>query len=57
MITLEISTHGGDVDNVKVENYDVEAVVNELNDDSVHSIAFGQNIYSRIDIKNIKVLE
>lgn len=57
MITLEISTHSGGTDIVEVEEYNVEDVVEQLNDNEIMAIAFGDNIYSRIDIKNIRVIE
>lgn len=51
---IEISTHSGDIDVIEVENYNAQEVVEELNNNEVHAIAFGDNVYSRIDIKNIK---
>lgn len=54
MIQLEVSTHSGDIDIVEVDQYDADDVVAQLNDDNVQAIAFGNNVYSRIDIKNIK---
>lgn len=57
MITLEISTHSSsEVDIIEVEEYDVEDVANKINDESIQAIVFGNNIYSRIDLKNIKVI-
>lgn len=57
MIKLEISTHSGDVDLVEVEDYDAHEVANKINDTSIQAIVFGNNVYSRIDLKNIKVIE
>ncbi len=56
MIKLEVSTHSGDIDIVSVEEYDPEAMAQKLNDDEVHSILIGDNIYSRIDVRNIKLI-
>lgn len=56
MIKLEISTHSGDRDTVIVDKYNAEEVADLLNSDT-HAILFGDNIYSRIDIKNIRKLE
>lgn len=57
MIKLEVSTHSGDVDIVEVEEYDVNDITQKRNDNSIEAIAIGNNSYSRIDIKNIKVIE
>lgn len=54
MIHLEISTHSGDADIVEVDAYDANEVAKKINDDSIQAIVFGDNVYSRIDIKNIK---
>lgn len=54
MIELEISTHSGDIDVIKVDEYEPQEMATKLNDNDVHSILIGDNIYSRIDIKNIK---
>lgn len=52
---LEITTHSSnEVDIVEVESYDSEKVADQLNDNDIHAIAIGNNVYSRIDIKNIK---
>lgn len=57
MIKLEISTHGGEVDIVEVDEYNVEDITDKRNDNTLESIAIGNHSYSRIDLKNIKVLE
>lgn len=54
MTKLEISTHSGDSDIVKVDEYNALEVADKLNDNDTQAIAFGDNVYSRIDIKNIK---
>lgn len=51
---LEISTHSGDIDFVEVETYKADEMAEQLNDDSIQAIAIGNNVYSRIDLKNIK---
>ena len=56
MIKLEISTHSGDTDTVLVGNYNAEEVADLLNSDT-QALVFGENVYSRIDIKNIRKLE
>lgn len=57
MIKLEISTHSGDVDIVEVEEYNADELESKLNDHEIYAIKMGSNIYSRIDVKNIKVIE
>ena len=54
MIKLEISTHSGDVDVVDVEDYNANAVAEKLNNNDVQAVVFGDNVYSRIDVKNVK---
>lgn len=57
MLKLEISTHSGDVDIVEVESYDAEEIANQINNNEILAIPIGKNVYSRIDIKNIRPLE
>lgn len=57
MTKLEVSTHGGEVDVVEVVEYNVEDITNKRNDSTIESIAIGNHSYSRIDLKNIKVIE
>ena len=57
MIKLEITTHSGGSDVVEVEEYNAQEVAESLNDHEKLAIAFGDNVYSRIDIKNIKIAE
>lgn len=57
MLKLEISTHSGDVDIVEVESYDAEEIANQINSNEILAIPIGKNVYSRIDIKNIRPLE
>lgn len=57
MIRLNITTHSGENDIVEVETYDANDMVERLNNNEIHAIAIGDNIYSRIDLKNIKVIE
>lgn len=54
MIKIEISTHSGDVDVVEVEDYNADAVAEKLNNNEVQAVVFGDNVYSRIDVKNVK---
>ena len=54
MVKLEISTHSGDIDILKVETYDPEDIDKKRNDENLQSILIGRNSYSRIDLKNIK---
>ncbi len=54
MILLEISTHSGDLDVVEVEEYSAQEIAEKLNNNELQALAFGDNVYSRIDIKGIK---
>ena len=54
MIKLEISTHSGDIDIVEVDEYSADSVVEQLNNSEVQAVVFGDNVYSRIDVKNVK---
>ena len=54
MIKLEISTHSGDIDIVEVDEYSANSVAEQLNNNDVQAVVFGDNVYSRIDVKNVK---
>lgn len=54
---LKISTHSGDEDTVEVDKYESEDLAEQINDEDVQAIALGKNVYSRIDIKNIRPVE
>lgn len=54
LIKLQVSTHSGDIDIVEVETYDADLIAEKLNSFDMQAIAIGDNVYSRIDIKNIK---
>jgi len=58
MVKIEVTTHSENkVDVIELESYDEAEVDKKRNDDSLLSILIGRNSYSRIDIKNIKVIE
>lgn len=57
MITLQITTHSGDSDTVEVDEYDAESIASEINNNEINVVVIADNIYSRIDIKNIRVVE
>lgn len=55
MVKLRIITHSGTEDIVDIDTYDALETVKDLNNSSnEHVIAFGDNIYSKIDIKSVK---
>lgn len=54
MIKLEVSTHSGSNDIVEVEHYDSNEIAEQLNNNEIQALAIGNNVYSRIDLKNIK---
>jgi len=57
MIKLEVSTHSGDTDIIKVEEYNPCEMENKRNNNENEAIRIGDNVYSRIDLKNIKVIK
>jgi len=57
MITIEVSTHSGNVDELEVDDYNPSELLTKLNDNEINSVKLGNNIYSKIDIKNIRVIE
>lgn len=57
MVKLEITTHSGnEVDIIEVEQYDAQHINQQRNDDTILAVLIGENSYSRIDLKNIKVI-
>ena len=54
---LKVTTHSGEDDIVEVDSYEPGELNAKMNDHEIHSIIIGKNIYSRIDLKNIKVIE
>jgi len=57
LIKLEITTHSGDLDIIEVKEYDAEKLNDLRNNNETESILIGENSYSRIDLKNVKVIE
>lgn len=53
MITLDISTHGGENHTVEVDEYDAVATNDLTNDETLNTIVLGDVVISRIDIKAI----
>ena len=56
-ILINVSTHSGDEDILEVESFIAEEIAEQINDNEIQSIALGGNVYSRIDIRNIKRLD
>lgn len=57
MVKLEITTHSSnEVDIIEVEQYDAKHINQQRNDDTILAVLIGENSYSRIDLKNIKVI-
>lgn len=55
MKKIKIETHEGTSDIVEVSEYDAAKTVKEINDSQEeHVIAFGDYIFSKINIKTIK---
>lgn len=57
MVKIRVTTHSGEDDTVKVEEYNVADITKKRNDNEIQAIQLGENSYSRIDIKNIKVID
>ena len=58
MKKIKIETHEGTSDIVEVSEYDAVKIAAEINDSQdEHVIAFGDYIYSKINIKSIKPFE
>lgn len=58
MKKLSVETHDGSTDVVEVGEYNALEIAKEINDSQEeHVIAFGDYIYSKINIKSIKPFE
>lgn len=57
MVKLQLSTHSGEVDILEVQDYNPNELAEKINDNNINVIVLAKNIYSKIDIKNIKVIE
>ncbi len=57
MVKIEVSTHSSGEDIVEVQEYNPIELAERINSNEVQAIVLGDNVYSRIDIKNIKVIE
>lgn len=57
MVKLQLSTHSGEVDILEVQNYNPNELAEKINDNNINVIVLAKNIYSKIDIKHIKVIE
>lgn len=56
MIKINITTHSGESDILEVEEFNAKELADMLNDNDVQSIPVGGNVYSRIDIRNVRVV-
>ncbi|MBD8028139.1 hypothetical protein H9636_15940 [Ureibacillus sp. Re31] len=57
MFKLNVTTHSGESDIVEVDVYDPNELNTQRNDESIQAILIGPNSYSRIDLKNVKLIE
>ena len=57
MIKIEVSTHSGDVEVIELDEYDADEITQKRNDNSIEAITIGDHSFSRIDIKNVKLLK
>jgi len=56
-MSLKVTTHSGDEDNVQVTDYNSLEMAEKMNDENIQGIAIGDNVYSRIDLKSIKPID
>jgi hypothetical protein len=54
---LNVTTHSGLDDVVEVESYKPLEIAEQLNNHEIMAIVIGDNVYSRIDVKNIRPFE
>ena len=57
MVKIRVTTHSGEDDEMEVEEYSATEITEQRNDNDIQAIQLGENSYSRIDIKNIKVVD
>ncbi|MFP3721345.1 hypothetical protein SFC57_02605 [Niallia circulans] len=57
MIKLKIKTHSGSEFEVEVQEYNSAEVNEKLNRNDVNTVAFGDIIVSRIDVKSVVPVE
>ena len=56
MIKLKIETHDGQSFEVEVEEYNPVELNDKLNDNAINTVAIGDLIISRINLKSVKPL-
>lgn len=54
---IRVTTHSGADDIVRVEDYDAADMESKWNDDQLQGIRIGDNVYSRIDLKGVKLVD
>ncbi|OAK72696.1 hypothetical protein [Lederbergia galactosidilytica] len=57
MIKLEVSTHGSERFEVEVEDYNAESLSEQLNDSDINTVALGDLVISRINVKSVKPVQ
>lgn len=57
MITLKIERTNNTVEEIEVEEYNAAEVEEKLNSSEVYFIRFGDQVFSRIDIRHVKKIE
>lgn len=57
MYKVEVTTHSGEKHILTIEEYNPEEINDKLNDSNLHAVLVGSNNYSRIDVKNIILIE
>lgn len=54
---IRVTTHSGEDDIIEVEEYNAEEITAKRNNNEIQAIQLGNASYSKIDIKNITVVE
>jgi hypothetical protein len=54
---LNVTTHSGLDDMVEVGSYDPISLAEQRNNNEIEAIVIGENVYSRIDLKNVRLIK
>ncbi len=57
MIKLKIETHDNNSFEVEVQEYNAESLNEQLNDNDLNTVALGDLVISRINVKSVKPVQ
>ena len=58
MTKIEVSFHSKQENKlIEIDSYDEDETIAELSNNETQHIKLGRNIYSKIDVKNIEIIE